>query len=324
MPAFTLEAWVRPLIAEENGDGLRLLCPSQFHRDRLRDRFLGRISECAAEEAGRPVKVEFAVSDRAGGKPDRRRPGGRGDPPRPRARSAAPSARGRRPGAPRRPARPAAPARRPSQRAFPYTFDSFVVGPCNALAREAALAVARGEQETLNLLYLKSDTGLGKTHLARAIVSESRANGQPASPLHLGGIVHQRLHAVDSQQADGSVQAALPRRLRSPGRRGRAVPRVQGRDPARDVPHAHPPARRRRTRRPHGRLPAALDPRNRPAPRLADDGRPDRRARDARPPRCGARSCAARPPRAASACPTTASICWSSACGATCATSRAC
>jgi chromosomal replication initiator protein len=176
MPAFTLEAWVRPLIAEESGDGLRLLCPSQFHRERLRDRFLGRISECVAEEAGRPVKVEFAVSDRVAEKVN---DGVRADaaipsPPRPlrsaeRARTA--PDRGASPSAPGRP------ARRPLQRAFPYTFDSFVVGPCNALAREAALAVARGEQETVNLLYLKSDIGLGKTHLARAIVSESRTNG---------------------------------------------------------------------------------------------------------------------------------------------------
>jgi chromosomal replication initiator protein len=68
-------------------------------------------------------------------------------------------------------------APRAAQRTFPYTFDSFVVGPCNALAREASVAVARSAQESLRLLYLKSETGLGKTHLARAIVSESRRDG---------------------------------------------------------------------------------------------------------------------------------------------------
>ena len=69
-------------------------------------------------------------------------------------------------------------ARRPAQRAFPYTFDAFVVGPCNALAREASVAVATGQQSSLNLLYLKSDIGLGKTHLARAIAAESRRTGR--------------------------------------------------------------------------------------------------------------------------------------------------
>jgi len=70
-----------------------------------------------------------------------------------------------------------APAARPTQPALAYTFDSFVVGPCNALAREAALAVARGEQASLSLLYLQAQTGLGKTHLARAIAAESRRHG---------------------------------------------------------------------------------------------------------------------------------------------------
>jgi chromosomal replication initiator protein len=173
IPAFALEAWVRPLVAEESEAGLRLVCPSQFHRDRLRDRFFGRISECAAEEAGRPVKVELAVSDRARGSanggvpPDGATPPS--SPPLRRVERARPALRGS----------PASGATgRPVQRAFPYTFESFVVGPCNALAREAALAVARGEQETLSLLYLKSDIGLGKTHLARAIVSESRSTGR--------------------------------------------------------------------------------------------------------------------------------------------------
>jgi chromosomal replication initiator protein len=158
MPDFTLDAWIRPLIAEEDGDGLRLLCPTPFHRERLRNRFLGRIVRCAADETGRDVKVELAVGERTA------------------SEAVAPAKAETTSAAPRR--RSPAPARRPSQSAFPYTFDSFVVGPCNALAREAAFAVARGEQETLNLLYLKSDTGLGKTHLARAIVSEATKNGR--------------------------------------------------------------------------------------------------------------------------------------------------
>ena len=34
-----LEAWIRPLVAEAGADGLRLLCPSAFHRDRIGGRF---------------------------------------------------------------------------------------------------------------------------------------------------------------------------------------------------------------------------------------------------------------------------------------------
>ena len=53
MPEFTLDAWVRPLVVEANGEGLRLLCPSPFHRERVRDRFLPGIARCVEEETGR-------------------------------------------------------------------------------------------------------------------------------------------------------------------------------------------------------------------------------------------------------------------------------
>jgi chromosomal replication initiator protein len=174
IPDFTLDAWIRPLVVEENAGALRLLCPTSFHRERLRDRFLERIVRCTADEAGGSVKVELAVAERNVSRASASAEPAAAPAPRLRhaaARTGAAFVAGASPAAARRP------VRQPSQRAFPYTFDSFVVGPCNALAREAAFAVARGEQEALNLLYLKSETGLGKTHLARAIVSEARGHG---------------------------------------------------------------------------------------------------------------------------------------------------
>jgi chromosomal replication initiator protein len=63
------------------------------------------------------------------------------------------------------------------QHELPFSFESFVVGPCNALAREAALALARTRQRSLNLVYLGGDSGMGKTHLARATAAEARRYG---------------------------------------------------------------------------------------------------------------------------------------------------
>ena len=63
------------------------------------------------------------------------------------------------------------------QHELPFSFESFVVGPCNALAREAALALARTRQRSLNLVYLGGDSGMGKTHLARATAAEARRFG---------------------------------------------------------------------------------------------------------------------------------------------------
>jgi len=69
----------------------------------------------------------------------------------------------------------------PAQGELPFSFESFVVGPCNALAREAALALARRRQSGLNQLYLGGESGMGKTHLARAAAAEARRQG-PAFP----------------------------------------------------------------------------------------------------------------------------------------------
>ena len=65
----------------------------------------------------------------------------------------------------------------PVQAELPFSFESFIVGPCNALAREAALALARRRQRSLKQLYLAGDSGMGKTHLARATAAEARRHG---------------------------------------------------------------------------------------------------------------------------------------------------
>ena len=54
-----------------------------------------------------------------------------------------------------------------------YTFDTFVEGECNRLARSAGLAVAVNPGKTpFNPLYIYGDSGLGKTHVAQAIGNE--------------------------------------------------------------------------------------------------------------------------------------------------------
>jgi chromosomal replication initiator protein len=67
-----------------------------------------------------------------------------------------------------------------AQGELPFSFESFVVGPCNALAREATLALARRKQNSLNQLYLGGESGMGKTHLARAAAIEARRQGGAA------------------------------------------------------------------------------------------------------------------------------------------------
>jgi hypothetical protein len=53
------------------------------------------------------------------------------------------------------------------------TFDSFVVGPENRLAWEAARTSAESPGSTYNPLFIYGDTGLGKTHLLVAIANRA-------------------------------------------------------------------------------------------------------------------------------------------------------
>ena len=56
-----------------------------------------------------------------------------------------------------------------------YTFDSFVEGECNRLARSAGMSVAVNPGTTpFNPLYIYGNSGLGKTHIAQSIGQEVR------------------------------------------------------------------------------------------------------------------------------------------------------
>ncbi len=64
-----------------------------------------------------------------------------------------------------------------SQLVDSYSFERFIEGDCNRLARSAGYAVAENPGRTsFNPLYLYSNVGLGKTHLAHAIGLQVKNN----------------------------------------------------------------------------------------------------------------------------------------------------
>ncbi len=58
------------------------------------------------------------------------------------------------------------------------TFETYAEGASNSLACAAVRQMAAGHEGTLELLYLHSTTGIGKTHLLQAAASEARRLGR--------------------------------------------------------------------------------------------------------------------------------------------------
>ena len=152
--------WIRPLVLESAAGGYRLLAHNRFVLQWVKDRFLVRITELAAEAEGRPVAISLAVAETAAD--NVRMP-------------TAPAAQTPRPAhplpeAPSGMATPPALPRRHEQTSLNpgFTFATFVAGKANQLARAAGMQVAE-HPTSYNPLFVYGGVGLGKTHLVQAI-----------------------------------------------------------------------------------------------------------------------------------------------------------
>ncbi len=134
--------WIRPLQAVEDPGVLRLLAPNRFVVDWLEEHCLTRISEVVtAIPDAQSTEVVLEVGTR-------KRPTGGAAP------VVAPSAR-----------QPVVGGRlNPT-----FTFENFVQGKSNQLARAAALQVADNPGQAYNPLFIYGGVGLGKTHLMHAV-----------------------------------------------------------------------------------------------------------------------------------------------------------
>src|SRR5882762_7257200 len=146
LPAQQFNTWIRPLALEAGAgaDTLVLAAPNRFVLEHVRERFVARIERLAAEAAGRDLGVRLVLA--RGGEPAARIP-------------AAPQRGGSEV--------PSILERARLNRAF--TFDSFVTGKANQLARAAAIQVAENPGISYNPLFIYGGVGLGKTHLLQAI-----------------------------------------------------------------------------------------------------------------------------------------------------------
>ena len=161
LPPEDVLTWLRPLQADRRDDALVLYAPNAFVRDEVHRRYLPRIRELAAHFGGADVALDIGALRRA-------------DP--------VPAPTAPRPGVIASP--PAEPFR--GNLDSHYTFDNFVEGRSNQLARAAAWHAAQKPGERAhNPLLLYGGTGLGKTHLMFAAGNEMRRINPAARILYL-------------------------------------------------------------------------------------------------------------------------------------------
>lgn len=152
-------AWIKPLtpLGFESGV-LRIAAPNRFKLDWAKNQFSDRLAALASLYWHEPVEVKFSIEAKSGKAPI----------PAPPPVSAIMATGASAPGL-RAPAPVVETHQDESGINREMTFDSFVTGKANQLARAAAIQVANNPGVSYNPLYLFGGVGLGKTHLIHAI-----------------------------------------------------------------------------------------------------------------------------------------------------------
>jgi chromosomal replication initiator protein len=158
LPRQQFETWIKPLKLADPGrefppTEIELIAPNRFVQQWIRDRYITRLESLAGDYWGTAVRVSVT-----------------------QVPSTETSTR----------TEPAAPPRKlvalettavaiadsnyaKTRLNQEYTFDTFVTGKANQLARAAAIQVADNPGTSYNPLFLYGGVGLGKTHLVQAI-----------------------------------------------------------------------------------------------------------------------------------------------------------
>lgn len=180
LPTQQFNTWIRPLQVEADGDDLRVFAPNRFVLDWVNEKHLGRLLELLEERAeGISPRVSMMIGSK--------RNNHQATPSVAARASAAPTisltaqasvAAGPAPTATALPHNPISQDRKvqvegglkhSSYLNRTFTFENFVEGKSNQLARAAAWQVADNPKHGYNPLFLYGGVGLGKTHLMHAV-----------------------------------------------------------------------------------------------------------------------------------------------------------
>jgi chromosomal replication initiator protein len=143
------DTWIKPIkIAAMEDKCVQLVVPNKFFKDWLLDNYFSTIKQSLQNVVGIEVDIEFILSKSKEKSPDSMSM----SPIQPKSVSSSAASKGK----------------NYSFLNNHYTFDRFVVGPCNQFAHAASIAVAKQPAKNYNPLFIYGGSGLGKTHLLNA------------------------------------------------------------------------------------------------------------------------------------------------------------
>ena len=160
LPQHQFNTWIRPLHAIEEGQSLQLLAPNQFVLDKINDNFLESIQQSLAVLTNNsPPGLKINVGSLQTVKTN--------------------SSAGT------KTANDTTTISHKSNLNKDFTFDSFVEGKSNQLAKAASMQVAENPGDAYNPLFIYGGVGLGKTHLMHAVGNMMLKNKPDAKIIYL-------------------------------------------------------------------------------------------------------------------------------------------
>ncbi len=158
LPAQQFNTWIRPLQASFDGSELSLLAPNRFVLDWVKDKYLSRLKEILKEQTQKDdIRISLEVGELNTRPQVIETPSVDPDTSSNRQREVDIGGKVR---------------RKNTNINKKYTFDTFVEGKSNQLAKAAASQVVETPGESYNPLFIYGGTGLGKTHLMLAVGNE--------------------------------------------------------------------------------------------------------------------------------------------------------
>ncbi len=194
LPAQQFSMWIRPLQCVVTNNVLTLYAPNRFVLDWVRDKYVNRINELITMTDGEDA---YLLRFDVGSKPLT---------PTVKSNSISPSSSANFSKNNKVPSVNEASTGLPKKAnvRMKYTFDNFVEGKSNQLARAAASQVADNPGAAYNPLFIYGGTGLGKTHLLHAVgnaILENNPNAKIAY-MHSERFVQDMVKALQNNEME--------------------------------------------------------------------------------------------------------------------------